>query len=43
LSHGIGAFDCLIAAPSFRLQIPLYTLNLRHFASLLGSRVQRPY
>src|SRR6266496_5812562 len=31
LSHGIGMMDCLIASISERLQIPLYTHNLKHF------------
>jgi predicted nucleic acid-binding protein len=43
LSHNIDAFDCLIAAPSYRLQLPLYTRNLRHFAPLLGKLAQEPY
>jgi predicted nucleic acid-binding protein len=43
LSHGVGAFDCLIAAPSFRLKLPLYTLNLKHFTPILGALAQRPY
>lgn len=36
LSHGVEAFDCLIAAPAHRLQLPLYTRNLKHFEPLLG-------
>lgn len=43
LSHGIGILDCLIAAPAYRLQIPLYTKNLKHFEPLLGSLAQKPY
>ena len=43
LSHGIEAFDCLIAAPAHRLQLPLYTRNLKHLAPLLGALAQRPY
>ena len=43
LSHNIDAFDCLIAAPSYRLQLPLYTRNLKHFAPLLGKLAQEPY
>ncbi len=35
LSHGPDAFDCLIAAPSRRLNLPLYTRNLKHFTLLL--------
>lgn len=43
LSHGVGMMDCLIASVSHRLQLPLYTHNLKHFAALLGSLVQKPY
>ena len=43
LSHNIDAFDCLIAAVNHRLQLPLYTRNLKHFAPLLGSLAQVPY
>lgn len=43
LSHNIGMMDCLIASVSYRLQVPLYTTNLKHFAPLLGVLVQKPY
>jgi len=43
LSHNIGILDCLIAAPVYRLQIPFYTLNIKHFTPLLGQLVIRPY
>jgi predicted nucleic acid-binding protein len=43
LSHGIDVPDVLIAAPSYRLQLPLYTRNLKHFAPLLGDLAQQPY
>ncbi len=43
LSHGVGLVDCLIAAPAARLEIPLYTRNLKHFAPLLGALAQQPY
>jgi len=43
LSHNIGGLDCLIAAVSHRLQLPLYTTNTRHFTPLLGALAQRPY
>ena len=43
LSHNVDAFDCLIASASARLNIPLYTRNLKHFAPLLGSMAQVPY
>lgn len=37
LSHGIAIMDCLIASVSYRLQIPLYTHNVRDMTILLGS------
>lgn len=43
LSHGIGMMDCLIASVSERLQIPLYTHNLKHFLPIIGSLAVKPY
>ena len=43
LSHNVDAFDCLIAAVNFRLQLPLHTRNLKHFVPLLGLLAQSPY
>ena len=43
LSHNIGGMDCLIAATSHRLQIPIYTMNLKHFTPILGTLAQKPY
>lgn len=43
LSHGVGMMDCLIASVSHRLQLPLYTHNLKHFTPLLGDLAQKPY
>lgn len=43
LSHGMGIMDCLIVAPSHRLQLPLYTQNLKHMNPLLNSLAQKPY
>ena len=42
LSHNVGILDCLIAAPAHRLQIPLYTRNLKHLEPLLGTLAQQP-
>ncbi|MEL6524424.1 MAG: PIN domain-containing protein [Chloroflexota bacterium] len=42
-SHHIGMNDCLIAAVAFRLNIPLYTHNLKDMSPLLGSLAQKPY
>ena len=43
LSHNLDGFDCLIASTAFRLQVPLYTRNLKHFAPMLGGLAQQPY
>lgn len=43
LSHGISMMDCLIASISERLQVPLYTHNLKHFTPLIGNLAQKPY
>ena len=43
LSHNVEAMDCLIAAPSQRLQLPLYTPNMKHFVPLLGALARQPY
>lgn len=43
LVHGVDALDSLIAAPSYRLQIPLFTRNMKHFKPLLGNLAQQPY
>jgi predicted nucleic acid-binding protein len=44
LSHGVGIMDCLIASVCQRLQVPLYTHNLRDMTILLGNHLAtRPY
>ncbi len=43
LSHNIDSFDCVIASASYRMQLPLYTTNLKHFTPLLGRLAQTPY
>jgi predicted nucleic acid-binding protein len=44
LSHGIAILDCLIASVCYRLQVPLYTHNVRDMTILLGSSlVVKPY
>lgn len=43
LSHNVGINDCLIACIAHRLQVPLYTTNLKHFIPMLGSLAQKPY
>ena len=43
LKSNTDAFDCLIAATSQRLQVPLYTRNLKHFTPLIGELAEQPY
>lgn len=43
LSHNVGMMDCLIAASAHRLQLPLFTRNLKHLTPLLGTLAQQPY
>jgi predicted nucleic acid-binding protein len=43
LSHGVDGYDCLIAAASLRLDLPLYTLNLKHFTPMIGTLAVKPY
>lgn len=43
LSHNIDAFDCLIGSVNARLQIPLYTRNLKHFKPILGDLALAPF
>lgn len=43
LSHHVDAFDCLIAASAIRLNLPLYTRNIKHFRPLLGAQAIQPY
>jgi predicted nucleic acid-binding protein len=43
LSHNVDAFDCLIASVHPRLQLPLYTRNLKHFAPMIGRMAINPY
>lgn len=43
LSHNVGMADCLITSGCPRLQIPLYTKNLKHMTPLLGALAIQPY
>ncbi len=43
LRYGVGMMDCLIASVSHRLNIPLYTHNLKHFVPILDKLAQKPY
>lgn len=42
-SHHIGLADCLIASIAHRMQLPLYTHNLKDMTPLVGSLAIRPY
>lgn len=42
-SNRIGMEDCLIASVAHRLQIPLYTHNLKHMNPLIGKLAIKPY
>jgi predicted nucleic acid-binding protein len=43
LSHGVDAFDCMIAATSQRLNVPVLTRNLKHFRPLISDLAISPY
>jgi predicted nucleic acid-binding protein len=42
-SHHIGKEDCLIASVAYRLQVPLYTHNLKDMRPMLGELAIKPY
>jgi predicted nucleic acid-binding protein len=42
-SHHIGINDCLIASVAYRLNVPLYTHNLKDMSPLIGDLAQKPY
>lgn len=42
-SHHIGLADCLIASIAHRMQLPLYTHNLKDMTPLVGSLAVKPY
>lgn len=42
-SHGVGLNDALIAATAETHQLPLATLNLKHYPMLDGEQVFAPY
>ena len=39
LSHGVAIMDCLIASVAYRLQLPLYTHNLKDMRILLDPQL----
>jgi predicted nucleic acid-binding protein len=42
-SHHIGKEDCLIASVAYRLQLPLYTHNLKDKVPLIANLAVKPY
>jgi predicted nucleic acid-binding protein len=43
LVYNIDTFDCLIASVHPRLNLPLYTRNIKHFKPLIGPLAVVPY
>ena len=43
LSHGVSVNDRLIASVAHRLQIPLYTHNLKDMTPMIGELAVQPY
>jgi predicted nucleic acid-binding protein len=43
LSHGVATNDCLIAAVAYRLQLSLYTHNLKDMSPMIGHLAVKPY
>ena len=43
LSHRVDVMDCLIAASAHRLDLPVFTRNLKHFQPLIGPLARSPY
>jgi predicted nucleic acid-binding protein len=43
LSNGVTSGDCLIAAVAYRLQLPLYTHNLKDMVPMIGNLAVKPY
>jgi predicted nucleic acid-binding protein len=42
-SHHVGMDDCLIASVAYRLQVPLYTHNLKDMTPMVGKLAVKPY
>ena len=42
-SHGVGMNDCMIASVAHRLQMPLYTHNLKDMTPMIGELAVKPY
>jgi predicted nucleic acid-binding protein len=42
-SHHIGRDDCMIASVAYRLQLPLYTHNLKDMVPMISNLAVQPY
>jgi len=42
-SHHIGMNDAMIASVAYRLQVPLYTHNLKDMTPMIGNLAVKPY
>ncbi len=42
-THHVGKDDCLIASVAHRLQLTLYTHNLKEMSPMLGDLAKKPY
>jgi predicted nucleic acid-binding protein len=42
-SHSVGMNDCMIASVAHRLQMPLYTHNLKDMTPMIGELAVKPY
>ena len=42
-SHHVGMNDCQIASVAYRLQVPLYTHNLKDMIPMIGNLAIKPY
>lgn len=43
LSHNIDLTDALIASPAIRLNLRLYTRNIKHFLPIIPDLLEQPY
>ncbi len=43
LGHGLHLSDALIASVAVRLNVPVYTLNVKHFTLLPSIQISTPY
>lgn len=43
LAHGVGVYDCLLAATAVGLGVPVATFNTKHYRALPGVSTVQPY